>query len=562
MSTVSSLTDELIVLILSYLRAIDLTNISLVNKTLFTNIRISQSIKLLISNVYIPFLNSPCLTISPIKRNLISNYLEYYSDSNNSDSIAFVNNENNVRSVVSKNTVPLKPDLLYFYEINSIILALNCGSNSNSSGYWISTSWIANAKKYFDALALPDINYYKTYNTNISSKKSKPKITKQSKIRQRRGSDCLPPWPRINDDIVCIHGNMSSNKGKACPKRKVIHFHAWLFLRRFYPFGPQFKYNNNLQQKTATGTNNNEECIECYISNEDNKAIIDKKKETDLMNRRLELLSPFLTSLFNRKNGIPSSPTHNTTNKDDHYESITKNYTENYSFGNGNNNKTSILFDINDYDLSTLDSSLLDLSFNSSISIPSNLQVLLIPSGLYNLIPRDWLKLWRKYLKDTSVSTLPPLDCTRLLCHAHGLLVVPPHVEEYLLGLRKSLLGGLGTYPGQIVEIISAEEWDELSNKLKYFDVNIRFSFENGYSNHNTTSNPYNNHERVSWSMGICRVCDPFNYNPLLIMNNKKKSNSSSSLSALTALRSDNLLMEHFHEYSHNNNSENNHNIH
>ena len=48
--------------------------------------------------------------------------------------------------------------------------------------------------------------------------------------------------------------------------------------------------------------------------------------------------------------------------------------------------------------------------------------------GIYHLVPREWLKRWRRFSKDPS-STIPLLDCTSLLCHSHGLFVIPPHLE-------------------------------------------------------------------------------------------------------------------------------------
>jgi hypothetical protein len=85
-----------------------------------------------------------------------------------------------------------------------------------------------------------------------------------------------------------------------------------------------------------------------------------------------------------------------------------------------------------------------------------------------------------------------------------GLLVIPPHVEEYLVGLKKSLLGGMSTYLGQIVvEIVTAEEWDYLqsilgtANGLGLSDFSARFCLDG---------------ENVLWNVGVCTFCDPFVY--------------------------------------------------
>ena len=74
-----------------------------------------------------------------------------------------------------------------------------------------------------------------------------------------------------------------------------------------------------------------------------------------------------------------------------------------------------------------------------------------------------------------------------MLCHSHGLLVIPPHVCDYLIGIKKSLLGGLGHYQGDVVEILSAEEWDAMQVSLKSLsDFSVRFCLDG--DNISTTS--------------------------------------------------------------------------
>ena len=121
--------------------------------------------------------------------------------------------------------------------------------------------------------------------------------------------------------------------------------------------------------------------------------------------------------------------------------------------------------------------------------------------GLYNLVPRSWLRSWRVYNKDLSVSYVPPLDCTSMLCQSHGYLVVPCHVNEYLIGLKRTLLGGLGSYDGDIVEILSAEEWDALQSTLNSLsDFNVRFCLDG---------------ENILWNTRICQVCSSDSFSPV-----------------------------------------------
>lgn len=83
-----------------------------------------------------------------------------------------------------------------------------------------------------------------------------------------------------------------------------------------------------------------------------------------------------------------------------------------------------------------------------------------------------------------------------MLCISHGKLVIPPHVEEYLVGIRKGLLNGLSSYSGEVYEILSAEEWDRLQASLRAFsDFSVRFCLDG---------------DNVHWNMSVCSVCCPF----------------------------------------------------
>ena len=124
---------------------------------------------------------------------------------------------------------------------------------------------------------------------------------------------------------------------------------------------------------------------------------------------------------------------------------------------------------------------------------PSYVQPL-VP-GSYHLVPRSWLKSWRTFNKDLNATCAPPLDCSSMLCYAHGLLSVPCHVEEYLVGLRKTLLGGLGNYPGEVVEILSECEWVALQSRLNSLSgFSVRFTLDG---------------ENISWNMRLCHSCTP-----------------------------------------------------
>ena len=108
-------------------------------------------------------------------------------------------------------------DLLYTREIKSIIAALSSPQPLTGRCYWISTGWVANAKKYYEALPLPDLAASSAMAHAGSSHRNKSAHRKSTKIRLRRGSDALPPWPQMNSDLTCMHGRLSLAK---CPKGK------------------------------------------------------------------------------------------------------------------------------------------------------------------------------------------------------------------------------------------------------------------------------------------------------------------------------------------------------
>lgn len=348
-------------------------------------------------------------------------------------------------------------------------------------GYWISSSWLSNAKKYVDSLVLSTFE--------IPNRKSPSK--KKPVQRQRRGSDGLPPCSAMNADILCPHGGLSVSSGIKT-KRRAVSSKMWHFLRRFYPDGPQFKCSHDT------------ECIVCISILKDAKTAEADKKGMVIMERRTDMVPDALAALVARKGGVPAdcltsrvSALNNELGQEDIHSS--------------NVSSVSTVDGPSDADLRAIELALL-LDGDGALQQP------LVP-GLYNLVPKRWLKAWRHYIKDANAPFLPHLDCAAFFCQPHGLLVVPPHVEEYLLGIRRSLLAGLGSYPGEVAEIISADEWDALQDVFHgAADFSVRLCLDGG---------------GVSWNTGVCFRCDPFAYHPLLQSANKKKTRNGQQLGGL-----------------------------
>ena len=256
MTHIKALADENIVAILEYLRATDLATVREVDKEIFHKSRVSTAVKFQIEHIY-------DVTFSPMAEKRLVNI-----PGSPIGSPGYCNHE-------------FGCDLLYVREIKSILTALTSPVPMNGKGYWVSTSWLANAKKYFEALNLPDI---------AGGRKAGAK--KMSKIRQRRGSDSLPPWPSMNADIVCTHQNLAVAKSSKA-KRRLIDGKYWHFLRKFYPVGPEFK------SRTV-------DCCFCCARDVEKKALATLKKEEGLRVRRFGCLSGPLESVSLRRNGVPS----------------------------------------------------------------------------------------------------------------------------------------------------------------------------------------------------------------------------------------------------------------
>ena len=494
--------EEAIVNILEFLRATDLAAVSEVDKTVFHRTRIQRAIRYQIHTLYpSSYAGTPlkekrslsftdCTSPKGTVRLSFDSPTASQSPSCGSD----VNGSGGLGSCTLEN---FGCDYLYVREIKCILAAVQAPQPLTGKGYWISTSWIANAKKYFEALSLPDTNMSmsKKNSPHSNSKKGHRQESKHSKIRQRRGSDALPPWPSMTVDITCTHGNLALTKG-ARSKKRLIDGRAWFFLRKFYPNGPQFKSTRVV------------ECSTCTCDDEEAKATVNGKREADLRTRRSGYVSGPLEAVAVRKSGVPShlaraGPISAAQRNNARLLASPIHISEEQWLAMISPSSPSVAPDpmvsSSPQSVATDPDALLGGEFMKQRcdkkAEPTGQPLL---PGLYNLVPKAWLKSWRQFTKDPTVTALPPLDCTCMLCHTHGHLVIPPHFEEYILGMKKSLVSGLGTYEGQIFEILSADEWDALQESLKSLsDFSVRFCLDG---------------DNLSWNSDVCTYCDPFNY--------------------------------------------------
>jgi hypothetical protein len=353
------------------------------------------------------------------------------------------------------------------FSVSSFHIHLTYVDYFASVGFYISAMWLSGTKKFVEQLQKNLADYE-------SQRKGPSK--KVSKVQRRREAECAKPSTSMTTEITCSHGSLALSSARS--KRRLITARMWHFLRRFYPDGPSFKCSLT------------SECTTCAGANSELAASARAEKQLLITERKLTLVPPVLEPVCARKSGVPMQCV---TSRVAFYSGMA-------TLENGGEGTV---------DEQGISDSIPPEAAPLFPGTAGQLVQPLIP-GLYNLVPREWLRAWRSYVKDAEAPRLPHLSCASLLCQAHRQLVVPPHLEEYLIGIRPTLLGGLGLYPGEVVEVLSADEWDALQDVFRDAgDFSARFCLDGSGG--------------VYWSAGVCTVCEPFTYTPLLGRVEKKR---------------------------------------
>ena len=228
-------------------------------------------------------------------------------------------------------------------------------------------------------------------------KKLSRKEIKEQRQRERRQSDAMPPWTNVNEDIICEHGDLKQCSGKSArARRRTMDKQAWKVLKRLYPDSVQLEANVGV-----TG------CLLCAAEVETAKKVAADKKEEAKAERKKPLACSLVRGFYSRGNKgfpiaslAPPSPVELFSN------------------------------------LKTVEGAEL-----TPIPLQHGRHCPLKP-GVYCALPRSWCHRWRKYVKTGEGGTPPPPDGSEMLCNAHNLPLVPPHLESFLCGETSTLLGG------------------------------------------------------------------------------------------------------------------------
>jgi hypothetical protein len=189
---------------------------------------------------------------------------------------------------------------------------------------------------------------------------------------------------------LCEHSQLSrcSSGKSARARRKLLDKQAWKILKKLYP--------DSTQLESCLG-----ECLHCTLEEETCRKNERDKTEQAKLERKKPLSNEHVRRFYTRTRGIP---------------------------------------------VHCLRATNVDQEKKMPASTKKGLQCPLVP-GIYHVLPREWCHAWRKFIKTGeseghagSTATFPPPDAASLLCDAHRLPLLPPHLEAYLYGDSPQLL--------------------------------------------------------------------------------------------------------------------------
>jgi len=277
------------------------------------------------------------------------------------------------------------------------------------TGYFVSKSWI---KKTL--LWLEKVNDPATCGASTTTTPKKKLTKKQERQRNRRLSDISAPWPNANSDILCEHQNLQRSGAKAARShRKLMDKKSWAVLRKLYP--------DSTQLESVQG-----ECLQCLMEAETARKVELDRLEQQKLERKRPLSNPHVRRFYTRTRGIPyhslvEENNGKTTNEDSSSsrEEDGRELRNENEFGDDGGGKSSAT------------DARRDFSSHSSSSIRTTCP---LPSGKYVILPRAWCHQWRRYIKNGEGCMPLPPDSAALLCDAHKLALLPPHLESFLRG--------------------------------------------------------------------------------------------------------------------------------
>lgn len=313
-------------------------------------------------------------------------------------------------------------------ELVVIARVLSRPEPTSGTGFVVSKSWCKAALRWLEMREQTVAEQQKQQQQQLKqqqkNKKKNKKESRKQRVRNRRLSDANPPWPNVNSDLLCEHSNLQYclSKKSARARRRLLDKQSWKMLKKLYP--------DSKELEAGLG-----ECLQCSNAVETERMEAQDRVEQQKLQRKQPLKDPAIRQFYTRTRGVPvqalrNHPQNNTTN--------------------------SVAGSSEEVDQDA------KLPVASATLCP-------LQDGMYDVIPRAWCHGWRRFIKtgeggttvptacvgvsspvaaghspaccSSSVRTTswPPPDAAGLLCDAHRLPLLPPHLEAYLYGQSSQL---------------------------------------------------------------------------------------------------------------------------
>jgi hypothetical protein len=312
--------------------------------------------------------------------------------------------EDGTQCMITPQKAEVAPVLYTFEHLRNmelLVVARVLSSPEPSTGYVVSKSWCKTALCWLEGQQERRNEQQQQASMEQSNKKKKVKKMMKAKSLKKSTRAATPP-PNINSDITCAHNQLQhyTSTKSARARRRLLDKQAWKILKVLYPESTPLPAQSG-------------ECIQCIAESCQLQKMEHDQQEALKEQRKLPLQNPQIRRFYTRTRGVPECCLR--------------------------------------YRHSSLDTSVKKQSDDTCPLI----------DGTYYVLPRSWCHGWRRYIKtgegggttysSTSVAYAPP-DASALLCDAHRLALLPPHLEAYLYGeshhlFDSSFSGGLPRSP-------------------------------------------------------------------------------------------------------------------
>lgn len=420
---------------LSFLRAVDLSAVHQVNRYFWQATHLQHGIVVYCAEqVYPPkwtegFQDQPISSKSVVSKAVVKVKGKAKGGTRSKSRSSSVGSVEDTTEETSESSLGAGPPELYTFEhlrnMELLVVARVLNSPEPTTGYVVSKSWCKTALCWLES---QQERLYQQQQQDVSSsgKKKKAKKTK----RQRNSSGIASPPPaNVNSDITCVHDQLqlytSSKSVRA--RRRLLNKQAWKILKALYP--------ESTPLPASTG-----ECLQCRAEACQQRKSLTDQLEAAKQQRQQSLKDPAIRRFYTRTRGVPELCLRE---KQQH---LAKESDQDFLLEGGDCNAEADLDRKMPAVLATpvRQSCMADLE--CSPFPPSDCPLV---DGTYYVLPRSWCHGWRRFMKTgeggMSSSTYAPPDAACLLCDAHRLALLPPHLEAFLYGESSLLLESSGS---------------------------------------------------------------------------------------------------------------------